>query len=79
MAGLLMIRTTDEKGESITPEFTQQYGNVNEILDIPYNEQQRIFGSKMIEYDYPPQKTLLEMMAATHSIGILDGELIGDP
>jgi len=60
------------------PEFVERlYNNVDEILDEKFPNDK--FGSKMLNYDYPPQRALLEIMASTHSIGLLDGKMVGDP
>jgi cation-transporting ATPase 13A2 len=77
LTGLQLIKTMNNLGERLKPVFTDSYPNAEGLLNIETPE--KSFGLKMNGYDYPPHRAMLEIMASTHSIGILDGKFVGDP
>jgi hypothetical protein len=67
----------DSQGQTKTAQFTDSYETADALLDV--ENPQEAFGLQMKGYDYPPHRAMLEIMASTHSIGILDGKFVGDP
>jgi hypothetical protein len=65
------------QNQMIPAQFTDSYETADALLDVENPEE--AFGSNMKGYDYPPHRAMLEIMASTHSIGILDGKFVGDP
>jgi cation-transporting ATPase 13A2 len=72
-----LIKTLDAHGQTKPAQFTDSYETADALLDV--SNPHEAFGSRMAGYDYPPHRAMLEIMASTHSIGILDGKFVGDP
>lgn len=72
----LVITPNPNEHKTKSPKFSELYDSVDSLLK---KENLKKFTQKMPLYDMPANRALIEMMACTHSIGILNDEFVGDP